>query len=120
MPGPRVLVVDDSDLQRDVLADLLGSEGYDVEVAATAAEAIAAARRTPPDVLVLDLLLPDADGASVLAALREEPSLGSMRVLVTTGLRSPSVRRLPGVHGALFKPFGPRELLGALEAVIAP
>jgi DNA-binding response OmpR family regulator len=113
----RVLVVDDNALQRDVVADVLASEGYDVEVAATGAEALAAAVRTPPDIVVLDLLLPDTDGATVLASLRAEPSLSAMRVVVTTGLRSSSVRRLPGVGAALFKPFGLRELLAAVESV---
>jgi two-component system OmpR family response regulator len=113
----RVLVVDDNSLQRDVLADVLTSEGYDVRVAATGAEAIASARASPPDILVLDLLLPDTDGATVLASLRAEPALGALRVLVTTGVRSSSVRRLPGVDAALFKPFGLGELLAAVEAV---
>lgn len=119
MSAPRVLVVDDNALQRDVVADILASEGYDVTVAATGAEALAAAVRSPPDVVVLDLMLPDTDGASVLASLRAEPALGGMRVLVTTGLRSSSVRRLPGVDGALFKPFGMRELLTAVESAFA-
>jgi two-component system OmpR family response regulator len=116
--GPvRVLVVDDNDLQRDVLADVLASEGYDVRVAATGAEALAEARRAPPDVVVLDLMLPDTDGATVLASLRSDPALAAMRVVVTTGVRSPSVKRLPGVDAALFKPFELRELLGALESL---
>lgn len=110
-------MVDDNELQREVVADLLESEGYAVQVAATGAEALAAARAAPPDVLVLDLLLPDTDGATVLAALRTEPDLRAMHVVITTGVRSPSVRRLPGVDAALFKPFGPRELLDAIEAV---
>ena len=117
MSNARVLVVDDDDLQREVVADLLSSEGYVVDVAGSGAEALATARATPPDVLVLDLLLPDTDGATVLAALRAQPGLGALRVLVTTAVRSSSVRRLPGVDAALFKPFGPRELLTAIAAV---
>lgn len=115
-------MVDDNALQREVLADVLASEGYQVAVAATGAEALASAVTTPPDVVLLDLLLPDTDGASVLAALRAEPSLRAIRVLVTTGVRSSSVRRLPGVDAALFKPFGLRELLVALESIgaVAP
>ena len=113
----RVLVVDENDLPRVVLADVLASEGYDVRLASSGAEALAAARAAPPDVVVLDLMLPDTDGATVLATLRGEPSLAAMRVVVTTGLRSPSVKRLPGVDAALFKPFELRELLAALESV---
>jgi two-component system OmpR family response regulator len=118
--GTRVLVVDDNALQREVVADVLASEGYDVQVAGSGAEALASARTSPPDVVVLDLMLPDTDGATVLAALRTEPALHPFRVVVTTGIRSSSVRRLPGVDAALFKPFGLRELLGAVESVCAP
>ncbi len=117
MGAIRVLVVDDNDLQREVVADVLASEGYDVRVAATGSEALASARATPPDVVILDLMLPDTDGASVLASLRCDPALSAMRVVVTTGVRSSSVRRLPGVDAALFKPFDMRELLGALDSV---
>lgn len=120
MAGPRILVVDDNALQREVVADVLASEGYEVQVAGSGAEALAAARTAPPDVVVLDLMLPDTDGATVLAALRTEPALRPFRVVVTTGVRSPSVRRLPGVDAALFKPFGLGELLSAVEAVCAP
>jgi two-component system OmpR family response regulator len=115
--GVRVLVVDDNDLQRDVVADVLASEGYEVGVASTGAEALAAARADPPDVVVLDLMLPDIDGATLLARLRDDPALARMRVVVTTGLRSSSVRRIPGVDVALFKPFGPQELLSALQGL---
>jgi CheY-like chemotaxis protein len=118
VPIARVLVVDDNDLQRDVVADVLESEGYQVQVAATGADALASVRATPPEVVVLDLLLPDTDGATVLAALRADPALAALRVLVTTGVHSSSVRRLPGVDAVLFKPFGMRELLDALDGVL--
>lgn len=117
MPATRVLVVDDNDLQREVVADVLESEGYAVQVAATGAEALASARAAPPDVLVLDLMLPDTDGASVLAALRELPALHALRVIVATGVHSTSVKRLLGADVALFKPFAMGELLGALAAL---
>jgi two-component system phosphate regulon response regulator PhoB len=117
VPATRVLLVDDDQLQRDVLADVLASEGYEVRCAATGAEALASARANPPDVLLLDLLLPDTDGATVLASLRGEPALGALRVIVTTGVRSASLKRLLGADAALFKPFGVRELLLAVGAV---
>ena len=110
-------MVDDNDLQRDVVSDALASEGYDVEVAANGADALRVARATPPDVVVLDLMLPDTDGATVLERFRSEPTLGAVRVVVTTGVRAASVRRLPGVELVLFKPFGMRELLDAVSAL---
>lgn len=118
MTTTRVLIVDDNDLQRDVLADILASEGYAVQVAATGAEALAAARAAPPDVVLLDLMLPDIDGASLLAELRAEPALAMVHVVITTGVRASSMRRLPGVDAVLFKPFDLRELVTTVASVV--
>jgi DNA-binding response OmpR family regulator len=117
--APHILVVDDNDLQRGVVADALESEGFDVAVAATGAEALSAARARPPDLVVLDLLLPDVDGASLLAQMRADPALANVRVVVATGVHSPDVRRLLRADGALFKPFGMRELLLAIREALA-
>ncbi|HEX9400476.1 MAG TPA: response regulator [Anaeromyxobacter sp.] len=116
----RVLVVDDNDLQRDVVSDVLSSVGYDVEQAASGAAALDSARARRPDVVVLDLMLPDTDGATVLAEIRADPALAGVRVVVTTGVRASSLRRLPGVDLVLFKPFGMGELLSAIESLAAP
>ncbi|HEX9308564.1 MAG TPA: response regulator [Anaeromyxobacter sp.] len=116
----RVLVVDDNDLQRDVVSDALASAGYDVEGASSGAAALDAARARPPDVMVLDLMLPDTDGATVLARVRADPALAGVRVIIATGVRAASVRRLPGVDAVLFKPFGMGELLSALAPLAAP
>ncbi len=107
----RVLVVDDDDLQRDVLADVLARAGYAVQVAADGVAALESVRASVPDVLVLDLLLPRLDGASVLAELRRDPELARVPVVVTTGIQTSHVRRLLGAQATLFKPFDPRELL---------
>ncbi len=117
MRAVHVLVVDDNDLQREVVVDALASEGYEVVAAATGAEALRAARARAPDVLVLDLMLPDTDGATVLAELRSDPALESVRVILTTGVHSSDVRRLLRADAALFKPFGMQELLAAIEAL---
>ena len=79
-----------------------------------ASSSTTAARASPPDVVVLDLLLPRLDGASMLAELRGDPRLAAARVLVTTGVQSPHVARLLAPDGTLFKPFGARELVAAV------
>ena len=112
MPQPaRVLVVDDDDLQRDALADVLSRAGYAVEVAADGIAALEAARARAPNVVVLDLLLPRLDGASVLAELRRDPSLARVAVVVTTGVHTSHLRRLLPADATLFKPLDVRELL---------
>ncbi|MGC3998987.1 MAG: HAD-IA family hydrolase [Anaeromyxobacter sp.] len=113
--GPaRVLVVDDNDVQRDVVADVLSAEGYQVQVAADGEEGLARLRADPPDVLVLDLMMPGLDGASLLNTLRADPALARIRVVVTTGIQTPHVTRLLKPDAVLFKPFGLRELLRAV------
>ena len=112
MPQPaRVLVVDDDDLQRDALADVLSRAGYAVEVAADGVAALEAARARAPKGVVLDLLLPRLDGASVLAELRRDPALARVAVVVTTGIHTSHLRRLLPADATLFKPLDVRELL---------
>src|SRR6266581_5088601 len=67
----RVLVVEDDPTLRLVIQDNLGSEGYDVDLAADGASAIRQARATTPDLIILDLTLPDCDGLAVLPTLRQ-------------------------------------------------
>jgi two-component system, OmpR family, KDP operon response regulator KdpE len=66
----RVLVVEDSILISSALRILLEANGYDVVVAGTANDAVEAASTSPPDVMLLDLTLPDGDGLSVLGDLK--------------------------------------------------
>ncbi len=115
----RILVVDDNELQREVVADLLAGEGHAVAVAANGAEALVALRAQAPDVLVLDLMLPDMDGASVLEEARRDAALAGVRVLVTTAMQSAHVRRLVAADATLFKPFDLRELVTAVAQLAA-
>ena len=68
--GKRILVVDDEEVIRDVLATLLEKEGYDVGVASTAGEALTLFEAEPYDVVLLDLMLPDRPGLDLLRDLR--------------------------------------------------
>jgi DNA-binding response OmpR family regulator len=111
-------VVDDSDIQREVIADALTAEGYEVSVAADGQEGLAAARDSHPDVLILDLMMPGMDGAALLAEIRSDASFAGMRVVVTTGIHTPHVARLLRPDAILFKPFGPGELVGAVAGLV--
>ena len=66
MSTARILVVDDEADIRDLVQEILSEEGYAVDVAANAAEARAAAARQPPDLVLLDIWMPDTDGISLL------------------------------------------------------
>lgn len=80
--SPSVLIVDDEKSFRVVLQTALVSEGYDVRVAASASEARAEWRRSPPDLIILDRNLPDADGVELLREIRQDAEERNVDVVV--------------------------------------
>ncbi len=109
----RVLVVEDSVLISSALRILLESNDYDVTIAGTAAEALDAASTIRPDVMLLDLSLPDGDGLSVLADLAARGG-GLPITLAMTGHDDDITRQrsvAAGCTDVLVKPVPVRELL---------
>ena len=109
----QVLLVEDNALVSDALTILLESGGHAVRVADTVAAAVRQARETQPDVLLLDLTLPDGDGLSVLDALRDTPSFPRITAALT-GHDDRAVRTrclAAGCRDVLVKPVPARELL---------
>lgn len=108
----RILVADDSADMRDLLGALLSGEGHDVTVATNGAAAIAAIRSQSPDLLVLDVMMPQVDGFSVL---REMKAAGNeVKTLVLTAKASESdivTGYKLGADRYLTKPFSPDELI---------
>jgi DNA-binding response OmpR family regulator len=88
--GKRVLVVDDEQGIRELIQLGLTSEGYIVECAATGAKALAALAKKTPDVLFLDLNLPDMNGLEILGKIEKNREFEAMRVFILTGRRLPS------------------------------
>ncbi len=114
----RILVVEDDPTLRLVLRDNLQTEGYNVEVAADGASAVKSARATIPDLVVLDLTLPDHDGFELLPILR---SLGQVPIIVLTARiqRNEKLKGLAlGADDYITKPFDPAELLARIRAVL--
>lgn len=106
-PHARILVVDDEPWVRDLLCEFLRAEGYTVTQAATADEAFGALRQDSPDLVLLDIGLPDIDGLDVLRRLRAaDPGLG---VIILTGNQDVVLARAGlqiGAVDCLFKPSG--------------
>jgi two-component system, OmpR family, response regulator len=116
---PRVLVIeDDSDLRR-ILRRGLEEEGFDVVQASRGQDAVSLAERTPPDLLVLDIGLPDADGRDVCQAIR---SRGVDAPVLFLTAREQMVDRLAGFSAGgddyLTKPFELAELIARLRALL--
>lgn len=114
----RVLVVDDEPQLLRALGINLRARGYEVHAAATGAEALRTAGAHPPDVVILDLGLPDMDGTEVVAGLR---GWTDAPILVLSG-RSDSGDKVDaldaGADDYVTKPFGMDELLARLRAML--
>jgi CheY-like chemotaxis protein len=80
----RVLVVDDDPAVREQLSSILGERGYRVETASGGAEGLALIRQHRPDAVILDLMMPDVDGFTVLERLRDDPATLDLPVVILT------------------------------------
>jgi two-component system KDP operon response regulator KdpE len=116
--GARVLVVDDEPQILRGLRVILRSAGFAVEVAATKEEALDALAVRPPDVAVVDLLLPDGSGVEIVRDVRRWSSLPIV-VLSAVGDEREKVRALDaGADDYITKPFGADELTARLRALL--
>jgi two-component system KDP operon response regulator KdpE len=115
----RILLVDDEpSIQRSVAA-LLQSRGYDVEVAGTGAGALRHVTDHRPDLIVLDLGLPDMNGVEVCQRLRTESSTLPIVVLLARNAEADKVQALElGADDYVTKPFGPEELVTRIRVAL--
>src|SRR5687768_7774390 len=125
MPGsataPLVLVVDDSEDNRDVYAQYLLFSGFRVEMAGDGVEAIEKASCLHPDVIVMDLAMPRLDGWEATRRLKGEPATSSIPVIALTGnADSESKRRTQeaGCSGFLTKPCLPDVLVSEIRRLL--
>lgn len=113
----RVLIVEDDESNSEVLTLLLEMGGHTVTAASTARDALVRAEADHPEVVLLDLGLPDMDGREISTSFRATTT-PSPRVIITSGSPvSPSEARRLGADAVLEKPFDPDRLLEVLAAV---
>ncbi|MBV8479335.1 MAG: response regulator transcription factor, partial [Actinobacteria bacterium] len=118
MSGQRVLVVDDEPQILRALGTTLRGAGYAVDTAATASAALAAAAASPPEAVILDLVLPDGNGTEVTRELRTW-SQSPVIVLSAVGEEKAKIAALDaGADDYVTKPFSVDELLARLRAVM--
>jgi two-component system phosphate regulon response regulator PhoB len=117
----RVLVIEDEADLREVLEYNLTKEGHRVTLVATGAEGLRVAREQQPELILLDLMLPDATGTSVCKTLKKDPATREIRVIMVTA-KGEEIDRVVGFElGAddyVVKPFSVRELLLRVGAVL--
>jgi DNA-binding response OmpR family regulator len=111
----RILVVDDDDALRRLVERALALEGYAIETASTGMEAIDRVQVAPPDLVLLDLMLPDIDGREVLQHLRDGGHDKMPIIIFTAGLVSPEDRASLGSATVVAKPFDLEDFLSTLR-----
>jgi DNA-binding response OmpR family regulator len=115
---PRVLVVDDEDVIRQLLVINFELEGFEVHQAADGVAALAEARRVDPDVITLDVMMPGLDGWETAARLRGDPVTARARIVfISARTRPADVQRGLAFGSAeyLTKPFDPEEVIAAVR-----
>jgi PAS domain S-box-containing protein len=118
--GARILLADDNADMRNYVRELLSSL-YSVEVVADGQQALAAARREPPDLILSDVMMPRLDGFGLLQALRSDDSLRQIPIILLSA-RAGEDSRIEGLDAGaddyLVKPFSSRELMARVGALL--
>lgn len=121
MNRSKILVVEDDHDIAQLLALTMKKAGFEVAVSENGYDALNAIRRHPPDLLILDLMIPGIDGFEVCREIKREPRTASVAVLILTA-RGEEIDRIIGLElGAddyVVKPFSPRELLLRVRAIL--
>ncbi len=119
--GRKVLLVDDEPVLVETIAYNLQQAGYEVTTAADGASALEAARREAPDLVILDIMLPEMDGLEVCRLLRREHNTATTPIMMLTA-KGEEIDKVVGLEvGAddyVTKPFGRRELLARVRALL--
>ncbi len=118
----RILCIEDHPEMIDLIRVILGRRGYQVEGAIGGREGLEAIERDPPDLVLLDLMMPDVDGWEVYRQLRAKAESKDIPVIVVTA-KAQEVDRVLGLHIAgvndyLVKPFSPKQLAESVERVL--
>jgi DNA-binding response OmpR family regulator len=114
----RILIIDDDPRLAELVADYLGEAGFQTSISATARDGMQRLKRENFDALVLDLMLPDADGLDVCRRIRETSDLPVVMLTARGDAMDRGVGLELGADDYLAKPFEPRELLARLRAVM--
>lgn len=123
MTSPRVLVVEDEDNIATALEFLITREGYAHDRVASGAEALPRIRDTRPDLVLLDVMLPEVSGYDICTGIRTDPDLARVKVLMMTARGSALERRRGielGADGFISKPFELQDLRAEVRRLLAP
>ena len=118
----KVVCIEDEPEIIDLIRLILGRKGFELTGATGGMEGLEAIRTVKPDLVLLDLMMPDMDGWEVYQQMKADPELKNIPVIVVTA-KAQSIDKILGLHIAkvddyVTKPFGPQELLQSIERVL--
>ena len=118
----RVVCIEDEPEMIDLVRLILGRKGFEVIGADGGVEGLETVRREKPDLVLLDLMMPDMDGWEVYQQIKADEELRTIPVVVVTA-KAQSIDKVLGLHIAkvddyITKPFGPQELLESVEKIL--
>ena len=120
----KILVVDDEPDVREYFSTLLEEEGYEAKTASNGAEAIESIRQDRPDLVALDITMPEQSGVKTYRMLKEEDEFKGIQVLIITGIASDfkqfisTRKQVPPPDGYLEKPVQPEQLAAEVKRLI--
>jgi len=118
----KVVCIEDEPEMIDLVKLILGRKGFELTGAMGGREGLEAVRRIKPDLVLLDLMMPDMDGWEVYQQMKADADMQKIPVIVVTA-KAQSIDKVLGLHIAkvddyVTKPFGPQELLQSVEKVL--
>lgn len=119
---PTILVIDDDAMNREVMEAFLASENYGVLLANNGRRGLETAHTNQPDLIILDLKMPDMDGFTVCEQLKSSPDTHHIPVLIVTGFDSPKDQAnimAAGADGFLPRPFKGMDLLDTVSVLLS-
>ena len=119
--GPVILIVDDDARLREFVRVNLEMDGYSVREAASAAEGLAALDEEPPDLILLDVMMPEVDGWEMLRHVRERHGVDSIPVIMFSGKvdeRTAEAAEERGAQAFIGKPFDPQQLIQSTKQLL--
>ena len=114
----RILVIEDTEDNRQIVRDLLESAGFALIEALDGLEGVAAAEREHPDLILMDIQLPGIDGYEATRRIRAVPALATVPIIAVTSYAlsgDEAKTRAAGCDGYVAKPFSPRQLLAKIR-----
>ncbi len=114
----RILVVEDQEDNRQILRDLLANAGFDMIEAEDGAQAVAAASKHRPDLILMDIQLPMVDGYEATRRIKADPALSAIPIIVVTSYAlsgDEDKARAAGCDAYVAKPYSPRALLAKIR-----